>query len=67
MFCLDKDECADDSHNCDAVATCTNTVASFTCACPANYNGDGVTCTGTFVKLNSFLAYCIQNRKYNSL
>ncbi|KAI8511658.1 complement activation, classical pathway [Branchiostoma belcheri] len=43
--CTDKDECADDSHNCSPHATCTNTPGSFTCTCNAGYSGDGVTCT----------------------
>ena len=37
------------AHNCDPHATCTNTIGSFTCACPAGYEGDGVTCTGKFM------------------
>eukprot|EP00820_Chromera_velia_P010842 Cvel_22156.t1-p1 / transcript=Cvel_22156.t1 / gene=Cvel_22156 / organism=Chromera_velia_CCMP2878 / gene_product=Sushi, von Willebrand factor type A, EGF and, putative / transcript_product=Sushi, von Willebrand factor type A, EGF and, putative / location=Cvel_scaffold2150:12257-32681(+) / protein_length=1692 / sequence_SO=supercontig / SO=protein_coding / is_pseudo=false len=33
--CTDINECTDpsSSHDCDALATCTNTVGSFTCAC----------------------------------
>jgi len=42
---LDVDECADASlNNCDADATCANTVGSFTCACNTGFTGDGVTC-----------------------
>ncbi|MGK3963651.1 FG-GAP-like repeat-containing protein [Sorangium sp. So ce118] len=42
--CTDVDECALGTDNCDANAACTNTVGSFTCACNAGYEGDGVTC-----------------------
>jgi cysteine-rich repeat protein len=43
--CSDIDECAMGTDNCDANATCTNTVGSFTCACDFGYTGDGVTCS----------------------
>ncbi|WP_232379855.1 FG-GAP-like repeat-containing protein [Polyangium fumosum] len=43
--CVDVDECAAGTDNCDANATCTNTVSSFSCACNAGYEGDGVSCT----------------------
>ncbi|XP_065192565.1 uncharacterized protein LOC135823645 [Sycon ciliatum] len=43
--CVDIDECTSRSHNCDAVAVCTNSVASFSCACILGYTGNGVTCT----------------------
>ncbi len=42
----DINECTDNSHNCDANATCTNTAGGFTCACNTGYSGDGITCTG---------------------
>ena len=32
-ICLEIDECAIGSHDCDANATCTNTEGSFDCAC----------------------------------
>ena len=37
-----------ETDNCDVIktATCTNTAGSFTCACLAGYDGDGVDCTG---------------------
>jgi len=39
------DECAVNNGGCDANATCTNvTGAAPTCACNANYSGDGQTC-----------------------
>ncbi|MCP3170034.1 FG-GAP-like repeat-containing protein [Myxococcus qinghaiensis] len=43
--CTDIDECAAGTDNCDENATCTNIGGSFTCACTAGYEGDGVTCT----------------------
>ncbi|WP_437681990.1 calcium-binding EGF-like domain-containing protein [Sorangium sp. So ce131] len=43
--CVDVDECAAGTDNCDANAACTNTAGSFTCACNTGYTGDGVTCT----------------------
>ena len=43
--CEDVDECADESsNNCDANASCTNTVGAFTCECNDGYQGDGITC-----------------------
>ncbi|RKH14836.1 hypothetical protein D7V97_01700 [Corallococcus sp. CA053C] len=42
--CGDVNECAAGTDNCNDNATCTNTVGSFTCACNAGYEGDGVTC-----------------------
>uniref|UniRef100_A0A0G4FSX3 EGF-like domain-containing protein n=1 Tax=Chromera velia CCMP2878 TaxID=1169474 RepID=A0A0G4FSX3_9ALVE len=38
------DECTEGVHNCDPQATCTNTNGSFTCACNAGLDGDGVAC-----------------------
>ncbi|NTX66228.1 VCBS repeat-containing protein [Myxococcus sp. CA051A] len=43
--CVDVNECVAGTDNCSENATCTNTVGSFTCACNAGYEGDGVTCT----------------------
>jgi EGF domain/Calcium-binding EGF domain len=41
--CVNVDECA--ASPCAAVATCTDTPGSFTCACSMGYSGDGgVTC-----------------------
>ena len=54
--CLDIDECETSTDNCDELATCTNRVGSFTCECPAGYNGfDGVTCTGKFLYLKCLI------------
>src|SRR5215217_5519129 len=43
--CTDIDECAAGTDNCNENAACTNIGGSFTCACNAGYEGDGVTCT----------------------
>ncbi|WP_044986366.1 FG-GAP-like repeat-containing protein [Sorangium cellulosum] len=43
--CTENDECALGTDDCDANATCADTPTSFTCACNAGYEGDGVTCT----------------------
>uniref|UniRef100_A0A0G4I2G1 EGF-like domain-containing protein n=1 Tax=Chromera velia CCMP2878 TaxID=1169474 RepID=A0A0G4I2G1_9ALVE len=44
--CLNFDECTNQTHNCyPDVATCTDTVGSFECACNLGFQGDGlVTC-----------------------
>jgi|GEM_PF-3499012 len=41
---LDTDECATGANNCSRDATCTNTAEGFTCACKADFEGDGVDC-----------------------
>ncbi|MEW5737418.1 MAG: cadherin-like beta sandwich domain-containing protein [Myxococcota bacterium] len=39
------DPCDVDNGGCDAVATCTPSGATRTCACPSGSSGDGLTCT----------------------
>jgi len=40
--CVDINECADSSHGCDALVTCTNTPGSYECGtCPSGYGGNG--------------------------
>lgn len=41
--CADADECAANTHDCDAAASCTNTEGGFTCTCPGG-TGDGRSC-----------------------
>jgi hypothetical protein len=44
---LDINECsADEFHDCDIVATCTDTDGSFYCTCNSGYTGDGRICEG---------------------
>jgi cysteine-rich repeat protein len=43
--CEDIDECAAGTDDCDANATCSNTVGSFKCMCNSGYTGSGTTCT----------------------
>jgi hypothetical protein len=45
--CVDINECANGSANCDSNATCTNTNGGFACACNSGFTGDGHTCTPT--------------------
>ena len=52
---LDIDECAVNTHDCDLVATCTNTVGNFTCACNEGYTGNGKSCSGMSDVLSSFI------------
>ena len=42
---VDVDECASGTHNChSSLASCTNTVGSFSCSCNNPYTGNGRTC-----------------------
>ncbi|KAL1551985.1 wall-associated receptor kinase 2-like [Salvia divinorum] len=41
--CTDVDECSNETlHNCNKHALCTNEIGYYTCACPKNYDGDGM-------------------------
>jgi len=42
--CVDINECAENTANCHANATCENIEGGFTCTCDQYYVGDGVTC-----------------------
>ena len=48
---LDINECAIDMDNCNDNALCTDTMGSFICGCVDGFRGDGVTCTGEWVKV----------------
>ena len=44
---LDVDECSTGGNLCQRyLATCTNTIGSYTCACKEGYTGDGRQCVG---------------------
>ena len=45
--CVDVDECASSTHDCDANAVCSNTSPGFGCECNEFYEGDGRTCVYT--------------------
>ena len=49
---IDVDECKANQHDCQAPATCQNTIGSFTCQCPAGYKTDTRTsCQGKSYKV----------------
>ena len=41
QICTDCDECTLETHFCNGLADCTNTVGSFDCTCRAGYEGTG--------------------------
>ena len=43
----DIDECVSGVHDCHRLASCTNTVGSYTCTCNHPLSGDGKTCRYT--------------------
>jgi len=43
--CNDIDECSESADNCDANASCTNDIGSFTCTCKEGFAGNGTSCT----------------------
>ena len=43
--CIDVDECAAGTHDCDMHATCTNGPGTFECNCNAGYEGNGEACS----------------------
>lgn len=49
LYTFDINECADNTDNCDANASSTNTGGSFTCTCRDRFTGDGETCTHIIV------------------
>eukprot|EP00736_Rhodelphis_marinus_P002965 Rmarinus@m.29473 len=44
-FYVELNPCVTGVHNCNSLSTCSDTVGSFSCSCPAGYWGDGVSCT----------------------
>ena len=45
MNCADNDECALETDNCDANASCANNKGSFVCTCNEGWEGTGDVCT----------------------
>ena len=43
---LDRDECSDNSHDCNENAICSNTRGSYICKCKMGFMGDGKNCEG---------------------
>ena len=50
-FFPDIHECNENVDDCDADATCTNTLGSYTCSCNIGYSGDGFSCDGNDIIL----------------
>ena len=44
LQCADIDECKTGVAKCDANATCSNLIGSYTCSCNAGWDGNGKTC-----------------------
>ncbi|XP_065180413.1 fibrillin-1-like [Sycon ciliatum] len=42
--CDDIDECTTGVDDCDAMASCSNTIGSFECSCKSGYYGNGTSC-----------------------
>jgi len=65
LTCVDSDECAVGTDNCDANAACTNTVGSFECKCNDGYfdvSSDGVTCALDRVNLGKAVEFAILSK-----
>ena len=45
LTCVDIDECANNTHNCNINATCSNNEGLFSCTCNVGYTGNGLVCT----------------------
>ena len=50
---LDIDECLSNSRACDVTANCTYTDGSHKCTCKEGYTGDGQSCRGIIIALDS--------------
>ena len=46
ITCLDENECATGSNDCDEEGECINLVGGYTCKCKEGYRGNGRNCTG---------------------
>ena len=48
-FLSDLDECATNTHSCDANAYCNNAIGSHNCTCYSGYNGTGLLCDSEYM------------------
>ena len=55
LMLVDINECVSGAHDCHSVASCTNTIGSFSCSCNHPYTGDGKTCRLVAGKYVSFI------------
>ena len=53
--------CDGGRHDCHRFATCTDTGSgTYKCTCNQGYTGDGKSCTGLFISVNTFsYSYCL--------
>eukprot|EP00736_Rhodelphis_marinus_P004568 Rmarinus@m.29443 len=51
LGCQDVNECALFDDTCHAMASCENTIGSYTCSCFEEYAGNGVTCVDVTTKI----------------
>ena len=55
LFLPDVNECTEDTHMCDDVAMCSDTVGSYTCTCITGYTG--FTCNGNHTERQMDMSY----------
>ena len=60
--CVDVDECATGTHQCDVHAVCTNSLGSYSCRCTAYYVGDGHSCAGKWMLLHCMRVDCVARK-----
>lgn len=61
LFVLDIDECA--VNPCDVKAACLNTNGLYECSCRRGFEGDGESCTGNRLLVNSSCKPCGDKRQ----
>ena len=54
---LDRDECSDNSHDCDENAICSNTRELYICKCKMGFMGDGKNCEGRSLVGQNYLLF----------
>ena len=58
-FCLDIDECSENTDNCDINANCLNNPGSYSCQCKSGFSGDGFSCSSKTNYLHYFLTFVL--------